>query len=189
MDRPACEPGARSLEPFLRPRGSPGRSPAASRPEDAGVLEQPRALLRRAEDDRPAAEDPRRDGSLQRSWVGGERHPRRDVGGHHPVLGDRDQQQVEEVALLLGRLLAGEQQVEVLGEAQPAHQVAGEVASPHLDPVGVGLADSRDWAPGLHTREPTTTPKTATMWQWSTSRWQSSGAGRPAWPSVGSSGG
>ena len=38
----------------------------------------------------------------------------------------------------------GEQQVEVLGEAQPAHQVAGEVASSHLDPVGIGLADVAD---------------------------------------------
>ena len=59
-----------------------------------------------AEDDRAAAQDPRRDGALQRSGVGGERHPRGDVGRHHPVLGDRDEQQVEEVALLLGRLVA-----------------------------------------------------------------------------------
>ena len=65
----------------------------------------------------PGAEDPRRDGALQRVRVGGERHPGGDVGRHHPVLGDRDEQEVEEEALLLGRLLAGEQQVEVLGEA------------------------------------------------------------------------
>ena len=108
------------------------------------LLEQPRARLGRAEDDRAGAEDPRRDGTLQRSGIGGERHPRRDVGRHQPVLGDADQEQVEEEALLLGRLVAGEQQVEVLGEAQPAHQVAAEVASPHLDPVRIGLADVRD---------------------------------------------
>jgi hypothetical protein len=108
------------------------------------LLEQPRALLRCAEDDRTCAENPRRNGSLQRSRVGGERHPRGDVGGHHPVLGDRDQQQVEEVALLLGRLLPREEQVEVLGEAQAPHQVAGEVAPPHLDPVWIGLADVAD---------------------------------------------
>ena len=113
------------------------------------LLEQPRARLGRAEDDRAAAEDPRRDGPLQRSGVGRERHARGDVGGHHPVLGDRDEQQVEEEALVLGRLAAGEQQVEVLGEAQPAHQVAGEVASPHLDPVGIGLADVADRGAGL----------------------------------------
>ena len=46
--------------------------------------------------------------------IGGERHPRGDVRGHHPVLGDRDQQQIEEVALVLGRLAAGQQQMEVL---------------------------------------------------------------------------
>ena len=62
----------------------------------------------------PAAEDPGRDRALQRSRVGRERHPRRDVGRHHPVLGDRDEQQVEEEALVVGRLAAGEQQVEVL---------------------------------------------------------------------------
>ena len=97
----------------------------------------------------PAAEDPRRHGALQRARVGGERHPRGDVRGHHPVLGDRHQQQVEEVALVLGRLLAGQQQVEVLGEAQPAHEVAGEVAAPHLDAVGVGLADVGDGGAAL----------------------------------------
>ena len=37
---------------------------------------------------------------------------------------------------------AGEQQVEVLREAQAAHQVAGEVAPADLDPVGVGLGDA-----------------------------------------------
>ena len=92
----------------------------------------------------PAPRMPGRDGALQRARVGGQRHPRGDVGRHHPVLGDRDQQQVEEVALVVGRLVAGEQQVEVLGEGQRAHQVAGEVTAADLDPVGVGLADVGD---------------------------------------------
>ena len=39
--------------------------------------------------------------------------------------------------------------MEVLGEAQPAHQVAAEVAPPHLDPVGIGLADVADGVAGL----------------------------------------
>jgi hypothetical protein len=81
---------------------------------------------------------------LQRSGVGSKRHARSDVRGHHPVLGDRDEQQVEKEALVVGRFAAGEQQVEVLGEAQPAHEVAGEVSSPHLDPIGIGLADVAD---------------------------------------------
>ena len=126
-----------------------GRGLATRRHLLLRLFEQPRARLGRAEDDRAAAEDPRRDGSLQRSRVGGKRHARGDVGGHHPVLGDRDEQQVEEEALVVGRLAAGEQQVEVLGEAQPAHQVAGEVASPHFDPVGIGLADVADGVLGL----------------------------------------
>ena len=105
------------------------------------ILEQTRAELGCAEDDRAGAEDPRREGTLQRAGVGSERHPRGDIGRHHPVLGDADQQQIEEKALVLGRLTAGEQQVEVLGEAQPAHQVAAEIASPHFDPVGIGLGD------------------------------------------------
>jgi len=108
------------------------------------LLEQPRALLGGAEDDGPGAEDPRRDGPLQRPGVGGKRHARSDVGRHHPVLGDCHEQQVEEEALVIGRLAAGEQEVEVLGEAQPAHQVAAEIPSPHFDPVGIGLADVAD---------------------------------------------
>jgi hypothetical protein len=41
------------------------------------------------------------------------------------VLGDRHEQQVEEEVLLLGHLVAGQQEVEVLGEREPAHEVAG----------------------------------------------------------------
>ena len=108
------------------------------------VLEQPRALLGGAQHDGPAPEDPRRDRALQRVGVGGERHPGRDVRRHHPVLGDRDEQDVEEEPLLVRRLAAREEQVEVLGEAEPAHQVAGQVAAANLDPVRVGLGDPAD---------------------------------------------
>ena len=94
--------------------GEPRRSDPCLR-----LLEHPRARLGRPEDDRPAAEDPCRDRALQRSGVRRQRHPRRDVGGHHPVLGDRDEQQVEEEVLVGGRLAASEQQVEVLREADP----------------------------------------------------------------------
>ena len=54
--------------------------------------EEPGALLRGPKDDRPRAEDPRSDRALERIGVGGERHPRGDVRGHHPVLGDGDEQ-------------------------------------------------------------------------------------------------
>ena len=75
---------------------------------------------------------------------------RGDVRGHHPVLRDRHQQQVEEVALVGTRLPPREQQVEVLREAQPAHQVAAEVAATHLHPVRIGLADVADVHAGFH---------------------------------------
>jgi hypothetical protein len=65
------------------------------------------------------------------------------------VLGDCDEQEVEEEALVLVRLAAGEQEVEVLGEAQPAHEIAREISSPHFDPVGEGLADVADGGTGL----------------------------------------
>ena len=163
----ARRPARGSARRAGRAAGGPGgRSPAACAPavhlarelaRDRGgiaarghlrlrALEQQRALLGRAEDDRTAAEDAGRNRALERARVGGERHPRRDVGGHHPVLGDGHEQEVEEEALVLGRLAAGQQQVEVLGEAEPAHQVAGEIAAAHLDAVRAGLADVADAA-------------------------------------------
>ena len=167
--RPAHAAGIRELENPFRARverpmdrmAEPGHLPAGrvDRPRsvarDVGgrstalhlllcLLEQARALLGRAQYDGTSAENPRGDGSLQRSGICSEGNPSRDVGRHHPVLGDRDKQQVEEEPLLLVRLAAGEQQVEVLREAQPAHQIAGEVAPPHLDPVRIGLADLAD---------------------------------------------
>ena len=113
------------------------------------LFEQQRARLRRAEDHRARSQDPRGDRALERAGIGGQGHPRGDVRRHHPVLGDRDQQHIEEEALVIGRLAAGEQQVEVLGEAEPPHEVAGEVAPAHLDPVGIGLADAADGGAGL----------------------------------------
>jgi hypothetical protein len=72
-----------------------------------------RALPGGAEDHRPGPEDACRHRALERRGVGSERHPRRDARRHHPVLGDRDEQEVEEEPLIVGRLLAGEQEVEV----------------------------------------------------------------------------
>ncbi len=107
------------------------------------LFEQARTLARGAEDDRPGTEDPGRDGPLKGVGVRRERHARRDVRRHQPVLGDRHQEQVEEEALLLARLLAGQQQVDVRGERQASHQVARQVAAAHVDAVGVGLGDPR----------------------------------------------
>ena len=104
-----------------------------------GCGQEARARLGGAEDDRAGAEDPGRDRSLEGVRIGEERHPGSDVRRHHPVLGDRDEQRVEEEALLLGRLLAGEQEIEVLAEADPAHQVAAEIPPTDFDAIGIGL--------------------------------------------------
>ena len=121
------------------------------------LCQQARTLLRGAEDDGAAAEDPGGDGALQGVGVGGERHPRRDVRRHQPVLGDRHEDEVEKVPLLVARLLAGQQQVEVLGEAQPAHEVAGQIPPAHFDPVGIRLADPRLHARIFHPMHPLAT--------------------------------
>jgi len=65
------------------------------------------------------------------------------------VLGDRDQEQVEEVPLVLGRLGTGQEQVEVLREAEPSHHVAAEIAPADLDAIGIGLADVARRSAGL----------------------------------------
>ncbi len=82
---------------------SSGRSPprrARSRPRAAART--PRTS--RARPGRRRGCPPRR--PLQRRRVRRERHPRGDVRRHHPVLGDRDEQEVEEEALVVGRLVA-----------------------------------------------------------------------------------
>ena len=89
-------------------RGADRRAQSRRRPP-AGVRPAPTSRLRRA---RAAARTPRRcRGSPARSRgspprprpaatrVGRQRHPRGDVRRHHPVLGDRDEQQVEEEPL------------------------------------------------------------------------------------------
>ena len=68
--------------------------------------EEPGARFGGAEDDRAAAEDPRSDGPVERAGIGGERHAGRDIARHHPVLRDADEEEVEEEALVLGRLVA-----------------------------------------------------------------------------------
>ncbi len=116
-------------------------------------FEHLRTRLRGAEDHRTGAEDSRGDGAVQRIGVGRERHARGHVGRHHPVLGDRDQQQIEEEALVVARLAPREQQVEVIGEGQAAHQLATQIPTPDLDPVRIGLTDVGDrpsWLTDLH---------------------------------------
>ena len=108
------------------------------------ALEQPGALLGGAEDHRSAPQDARRDRALERAGIGRERHPSRDVRRHHPVLGDRHEQRIEEEALLLRRLAAGQQKMEVLGEADVPDQLVRQIAAAYLDTIRISLADVGD---------------------------------------------
>ncbi len=65
------------------------------------------------------------------------------------MLGDGDQQEVEEVALFRRRIAAGHQEEEELGETLPAHQIADEVATANLDAIDLGMAERRFGRSGL----------------------------------------
>ena len=115
--------------------------------------QQAAAEFRRAEDDGSGAEDAGRDRALQRIGIGGQRHSRGQNRRHEAVLGDRDQQKVQEESLFLGRFSAGQEQIEIAGEGKTAHQVASQVAAANLDAVRVSLAYMRDCRarfPDLH---------------------------------------
>jgi hypothetical protein len=59
------------------------------------------------------------------------------------MLGDGDQQGVEEKRLVGVRLLAREMKEEKLGEAHPADQVAAQILASHRDRGGIGRRDRR----------------------------------------------
>ena len=100
------------------------------------VVDELAAEIGRAQDHRAAAEHAGGDCALKRGGIGGVGHARRLDRRRQPMLGDRDEAQIEKEALLLGRRAAGREEVEEFGESGPAHQIAGEVASAHADPIG-----------------------------------------------------
>jgi hypothetical protein len=65
------------------------------------------------------------------------------------VFGNRDEKQVEEKPLLLGRFLAGDEEKEKFGEAVMPHDLGGEVLAPDLDMLRVRRADARNRGAGL----------------------------------------
>ena len=99
--RAACRPSA-WISRASSPATAAGAAPAATRSCARSSSRAHSSAVPRMTGPQPRM--PGRDRALQRARVGGERHPRGDVRGHHPVLGDRDEQQVEEEALVLGRL-------------------------------------------------------------------------------------
>ena len=93
--------------------------------------------------DGAAAEDAGGERALERLRVGVVGHARGDRGGREAMLGDGDEEQVEKEALLVGRLLAGHQEEEELGEGHPPHQVARQVAAADQDAVRIRGAERR----------------------------------------------
>ena len=120
----------------------PGGNPALGRQQ------QPAARVGRSDQHRAAAEETGRQRAVQRIRIGRERHPRRLDGRHHAVLGDGDQQKIEEEPLVLGRLAAGQEQMEIGGEAEATHEIAAQILAAHLDAVRPGGADSGDGLDG-----------------------------------------
>ena len=122
------------------------------------VLDQLAAKIGRAQDHRAAAEHAGGDRALKRGGIGVVGHARRLDRRRQPMLGERDQAQIEKEALLLGRRAAGREQKDIFGEGRAAHEVAGEIASAHRDPIarrrgdrgpgGSRLADQHGVPPG-----------------------------------------
>ena len=57
------------------------------------------------------------------------------------MLGNGDQQKVEEIALVFVGFAAREEQMKIIGETEASHQVAAKVAPVDLDAIRIGLAD------------------------------------------------
>ncbi|GAA2864801.1 hypothetical protein GCM10010837_15030 [Aminobacter niigataensis] len=51
------------------------------------------------------------------------------------MFGDRNEQEVQEVALIFSRLAPGQEQIEIRSEAQPTHKIAAEIPASHFDCV------------------------------------------------------
>ena len=123
------------------------------RPDHLGarqrVVDDLAAEVGRAENHRAAAEHAGRDRALERGGIGGVGHPRRLDRGRQAVLGDRDQAEVEEEALLFARRAAGRGDEEEFGEGRPAHEVAGEVAPAYADALGRRRGDGGPRGPRL----------------------------------------
>ena len=70
------------------------------------------------------------------------------------MFGERDQTEIEEEALVVGRRAARREKKDELGEARATHQIGGQVAPANPNPVGrrggdlrlsrAGLADQHD---------------------------------------------
>jgi len=65
------------------------------------------------------------------------------------MLCDRNEQKVQEIALVLGGLTSSQQQVEVFCKTKAPHDIATKIATADFDTVCLGRANSRDRHTGL----------------------------------------
>ena len=143
--RPACAPDGRSRASSRRPRGSPARSRAGSRPRFASSS--------RAH----SSEVPRITGPQPR--IPAATAPCSESGSAASVIRAATFVGISPCSAIETSSRSRKKRCSSVGSSpvssrwkysvkrQPAHEVAGQVAPAHLDPVGIGLADPR-----LHAR-------------------------------------
>ena len=84
----------------------------------------------------PQPKTPAATAPCKRRRVGRIGHARGLHRGRQPMLGEREQADVEEKGLVFGRRSSGREKEEKFGEARLAHQFGGEVAPAYADRVG-----------------------------------------------------
>jgi hypothetical protein len=99
-------------------------------------------VLGHAQEPRPAAEEPGRDGALQRLGRAGVGQARRDGRGREPVVGQRDEHGVEHGELAGRRPPLGDEPERQLAEPDLPDQLAGQVVAEQQDRVGRRGADA-----------------------------------------------
>ena len=122
---------------------------AATVDASQNILDQLSTEVSRAQNDRAAAKHAGGDGALKRRGIGVVGHARRLDRRRQAMLGERDQAQIKKEALLFGRRPASRQKEDIVGETRAAHQVIGEVAASHDDPIARRRGDRGSSGPRL----------------------------------------
>jgi hypothetical protein len=105
------------------------------------LIQELAAVLGHPEEPRPAAEQAGRERALDRVGGGQVRDPSGDRGRGEAVVGQRDQDRLEDADLRLGRPALRHHPERQLAEPHLAHQVVGQVLAEQGDRVGVRRAE------------------------------------------------
>ena len=97
------------------------------------VEEELRGVTGRAEEHAAGAEQPGGHRALDRLRRAGVGEPRRERARREAVIGERHEHRVEQAALLRRGLAPRDEQIRELGEREPAHDLARQVAAGHRD--------------------------------------------------------